>query len=241
MVFNEAISEYLIDGLSEALAKVDTPTPPVPLAVDRYVALSALQKAIRRGNEKLALRAAANLMIGGPHAIWRRLGIIAFEDVGVANIDAVGWATVVIAEPEIRRRLGGEWQVMNFLVRALCQSAKCRATDDLVHLIERDPALADLRDELPRLSLRQRISRATSCAGGIEAQGLAAWFSVGTDRITSFALGEVPGCPENAFDAFRDADYPGSAVEIGRMGLKWTGCILAAMFPLLYRARGTSE
>ncbi len=39
----------------------------------------------------------------------------------------------------------------------------------------------------------------------------------------------------------RDADYQGSAVEIARMGLKRTGCILAAMFPLLYRARGTGE
>ncbi len=77
MVFAEALSEYLIDGLSEALAKVEEPTPPIPLAADRYIALSALQKAIRRGEEELALRAAMNLMIGGPHAIWRRLPLCA--------------------------------------------------------------------------------------------------------------------------------------------------------------------
>ena len=41
MVFAEALSEYLIDGLSEALAKVDTPTPPIPLVADRYIALRA--------------------------------------------------------------------------------------------------------------------------------------------------------------------------------------------------------
>jgi hypothetical protein len=151
MVFAEALSEYLIDGLSEALAKVEEPTPPIPLAADRYIALSALQKAIRRGEEELALRAAMNLMIGGPHAIWRRLGIIAFEDVGVGNIDAVGWVTVVIGKPEVRQRLGGEWCLADFLIRALCRSAKCRAADDLVHLVERDPALTDLRDELPGL------------------------------------------------------------------------------------------
>ena len=90
MIFSEALSAYLIDGLSEVLAKADEPTPPVPLAADRYVALSALQKSIRRGHEDLALRSAMNLMIGGPHAIWRRLGIIAFEDIGVGNIDLVG-------------------------------------------------------------------------------------------------------------------------------------------------------
>ena len=58
MVFAEALTEYLIDGLGEALAKVETPAPPIPLAVDRYIAMSALQKAIRRGDENLALRAA---------------------------------------------------------------------------------------------------------------------------------------------------------------------------------------
>jgi len=149
--------------------------------------------------------------------------------------------TVVIGKPEVRQRLGGEWRVADFLIRTLCRSAKCRATDDLVHLIERDQALADLRDELPGLLLRDRISRATICTGGIEAQGLATWFAIGTDKITSFALAEVPGCPENTFDALRDADYPGSAVEIGRMGLKRTGCIIAAMFPILYRAKGAGE
>ena len=56
MVFAEALSEYLINGLSEALVKAEEPTPPIPLAADRYIALSALQKAIRRGEEDLALR-----------------------------------------------------------------------------------------------------------------------------------------------------------------------------------------
>jgi hypothetical protein len=241
MVFAEALTEYLIGGLGEALAKVETPAPPIPLATDRYVALSAQQKAVRRGDEDLALRAAMTLRIEGPHAIWRRLGIIAFEDIGVANIDLVGWVTVVIGDRELRMRLGGEWRVMDFLVRALCRAAKCRAADDLVHLIERDPALADLREELPGLSLRQRISRAANFTRAIEAQGLATWFALGTDKITSFALAPVPGCPENTFDALRDADYPGAAVEIGRMGLRRTGCILAGVLPLLYRARGAGE
>jgi hypothetical protein len=118
MVFNEALTEYLIDGLSEALAKVDDPTPPIPLAVDRYVALSAFQKAIRRGNEDLALRAAMTLRIEDPHAIWRRLGIVAFEDIGVGNIDAVDWVTVVIGKPEVRKRLGGE-------ADSRCKSFEC--------------------------------------------------------------------------------------------------------------------
>ncbi len=41
MVFAAALAEYLIDGMSEAIAKVDEP---VPLTADRHVALSALKK-----------------------------------------------------------------------------------------------------------------------------------------------------------------------------------------------------
>jgi hypothetical protein len=241
MVFAEALTEYLADGLSEALAKAEKLTRPDPLPTDRYVALSALQKAIRRGEEDLALTAAMNLMIGGPQAIWRRLAIIAFEDIGVANIDVVGWATVVIGDRELRARLGGEWKVMEFLVRALCRSAKNRATDELTYLIEHSPALADVRDELPGLSLRWRIAAATDTRSCISVRALATWFSIGTDRITSSALAPVPGCLENTFGALRDAGCPGTAVEIGRMGLKRTGCILAAMLPSLYWLRGTGE
>ncbi len=70
MVFAEALSEYLMDGLSEALAQADEPTPPVPLAVDRYVALSALQKAIRRGEEELALPSVSN----AEHVLFQPFG-----------------------------------------------------------------------------------------------------------------------------------------------------------------------
>ncbi len=41
MVFAAALAEYLIDGMSEAIAKADEP---VPLTADRHVALSALKK-----------------------------------------------------------------------------------------------------------------------------------------------------------------------------------------------------
>ena len=241
MVFAEALTEYLIDGLADGLAHTDEPTRPIPLAVDRYIALSAFQKAIRRGNEELALRAAATLTINGPKAIWRRLGIIAFEDVGVANLDAVGWVTAVIDDVDLRQRLGDEWKIADYLIRTLCRSAKCRATDDIIDVIQHDPELAELRDELPGLSLRHRISSAIDCTRSIEARGLATWLAIGTDKITSSTLAPVPGCPENTFDALRDADYPGSVVEICRMGLKRTGCMLPPMFLLLYPLRGSGQ
>jgi hypothetical protein len=56
--------------------------PPVntPLNVSPWIAMSALQKAIRRGHDGLAQRAAATLLSASPERLWRRCGCIAFED-----------------------------------------------------------------------------------------------------------------------------------------------------------------
>jgi hypothetical protein len=55
-----------------------------------WVAMSAMQKAIRRGREDLALSAAATLLRNAPDKLWRRVGCIAYEDVGVASLAAAG-------------------------------------------------------------------------------------------------------------------------------------------------------
>ena len=57
--------------------------------VTPWIGMSLLQKAIRRGHEELALRAAATLLRISPERLWRRCGCIAFEDVGVADLDTV--------------------------------------------------------------------------------------------------------------------------------------------------------
>jgi uncharacterized protein len=51
-------------------------------------------------------------------------------------------------------------------------------------VIQHNPALADLRHDLPGLSLRRRITAAINCTDGLEAQALATWFAIGTEKIT---------------------------------------------------------
>ena len=82
-----------------------------PCDVSPWLAMSILQKAIRRGREDLALSAAATLLRDAPDKLWRRIGCIAYEDVGVASLEAVGLATVALAGKQAsrraRRRMGG--------------------------------------------------------------------------------------------------------------------------------------
>ena len=60
-----------------------------PLRCDRWLALSAMQKSIRRGDGLTAQRALATLYRDDPSSTWRRLLIIACEDIGIGALGAV--------------------------------------------------------------------------------------------------------------------------------------------------------
>src|SRR5271157_2211159 len=116
--------------------------PPIPglLDVSPWRAMSLFQNAVRRGREDLALGAAATLLRDAPERLWRRIGCIAYEDVGVASLNAVGLATVALGGKQVRAALGGEWAVASCIVSELCQAPKCRAADDLLVSSELHPA-----------------------------------------------------------------------------------------------------
>src|ERR1035438_4100970 len=82
--------------LCKAISDFQTPTYD-PLAASPWIAMSALQKAIRRGQDGLAQRAAATLLSTSPERLWRRCGCIAFEDIGVADLDTVAVVTTAVA------------------------------------------------------------------------------------------------------------------------------------------------
>src|ERR1700733_6951452 len=75
--------------LQGAVARQGKPPTPQPMAASPWVAMSAMQKAIRQGREDLALSAAATLLRDAPDKLWRRVGCVAFEDVGLASLEAV--------------------------------------------------------------------------------------------------------------------------------------------------------
>jgi replication-associated recombination protein RarA len=83
--------------LSGAISNFQIPTYD-PLKVSAWLAMALLQKAIRRGQEHLALRAAATLLHVSPERLWRRCGCIAFEDVGLGDLETVSVVTAALAE-----------------------------------------------------------------------------------------------------------------------------------------------
>jgi hypothetical protein len=203
--------------LQLAVGRQGKPPAPRPMDASPWVAMSALQKAIRRGREDLALSAAATLLRDAPEKLWRRIGCVAYEDVGVACLNAVGLATVALAGKQVRAALGGEWAVASCIVSELCRVQKCRAADDLLMTCELHPACVMARADLPYLTTRDLVAVVTG-EGSVQERALALWFAIGTDRRRS-TLANRHGEPRLVFDCLCEAGWPHSIVEVAREGV----------------------
>ena len=88
--------------LAQRIAERGSVPPIAPIAASPWVAMSLLQKSVRRGREDLALRAGATLFLNDPNKLWRRVGGIAFEDIGLADIDTLGVVVAALGGKRVR-------------------------------------------------------------------------------------------------------------------------------------------
>ena len=86
----------------------------IPSDQSPWLLAALLQKSIRRGRTDLALAAANGLLAYRPERLWRRLAVIAVEDVGLGNLDSVYLAVAAAAgwrklsrRHDHHRRIGG--------------------------------------------------------------------------------------------------------------------------------------
>jgi hypothetical protein len=88
----------------------------------KWRASSGMQKAIRQGNVETALRMAQGLFSLDPEYLWRRLPVIAMEDVGVADVAPVTAVLWVAGKKVWREQNGGSQKVLYCLVERLARS-----------------------------------------------------------------------------------------------------------------------
>ena len=88
--------------LAQRIAERGSVPPIEPIGASPWVGMSLLQKSVRRGSGELALRAGATLFLSAPDRLWRRIGGIAFEDIGLADIDTVGLVAAALGGKRVR-------------------------------------------------------------------------------------------------------------------------------------------
>ena len=205
-----------------------------PMNISPWLAMSLMQKAIRRGREEMALRAAATLLNQAPERLWRRICVTAYEDIGVGDFDTIALVAAALKGKRWRTDVGGDWAVASTLVARMCGSIKCRAADDLAYVCERHPRFEAARlawsfEPLPRL-LQQIISDAP-----IPERAIALWYALGTNRYNTTALRERRGEPQAAFDGLSEHGFPDTVIEVCRVGFRKCSEIITAFIILLHR------
>ncbi len=145
MIAKDQLFAFLRDRAHklDGLRSVDTPdNPPAPIA-DQWVLASLLQKAVRRGELIWARRAAHQLLAIDRARLLRRLSIIALEDIGIADIEAVAVLVAIANLPEARRLLGGDAHALDIALKLACAAVKDRSGDHLISVLNHEPLNAE--------------------------------------------------------------------------------------------------
>jgi hypothetical protein len=151
-----------------------------PLPCDKWIASSALQKCIRRGQVDLSLRAPLRFKELDPDGLWRRLISIAFEDIGAADPKAL-IETVAVATSPAWRAEHDERKVIAWIVGRLTSAPKDRGADLLMLGVRYHESLNSLREICSQLSLRQRLDHVATPSASLNERAVAAWFCSGLD------------------------------------------------------------
>lgn len=224
--------EHFREQLRSGLDQRGEPPSFEPIEVTPWIAMSLLQKAIRRGCNELALRASATLLQQAADRLWKRCGCIAFEDIGIADPETVGLVTVALEGKRIRADLGGEWAVASLIVERMATARRSRASDDLLMSIERHPSLNAVRRMQAELSIPE-LGRIVLGKGSLHDRALALWYVLGTDRRPSRYLPIRRGEPAFVFHLLEELGTPRDVIAATRLGFKKTREVLCPFVGLL--------
>ena len=106
-----------------------------PQTTDRWVLASNLQKSIRRGLVPVAVGTASALLTVDARYFWRRLLVIAYEDVGYGDINGCHDLLKTFRREALHRDLGPQ-RVAQFFAHELAAARKSRALCDALAMLE---------------------------------------------------------------------------------------------------------
>lgn len=185
---------------------------------DPWLAASALQKAIRRGDRRTARTAVQILIERAPDRLWRRLVVIALEDIGIADLSLVAAVLWVSGRAAWRRQQGGEGRVAAALVDAMCRATKCRDGCDILVVADLHPALARLRQTLIEFDDGELASMVANPGQSLAGRVLAAWLLAGTERFPAAQIAPRRGSIRALLDVYAHLGIPADVLEISASG-----------------------
>jgi hypothetical protein len=213
------LEEELLSGLEAFDLRDDIVIPDGLYEHDRWVCASAMQKAVRRGQVDMAMKAGVSLLHLKPEQLWSRLAVTVQEDIGGANIKLVGLVLWVVGKKAWRHNHGGDVKVLQYLLILMCASHKSRLANDLLcianyhidykkdahdYFMYSDAYLGDIIQS-PDYNLVQKT--------------LASWYIAGVQPRNAFHLHPKQGSHKALFGLYHKLNYPPYVMDCIRMGM----------------------
>jgi hypothetical protein len=212
--------------------------PSKPIAADPWVISSLLQKPIRHGETEIAQRAALTFFkLKGP-AIWRRLMVIAFEDVGIGSLDALTMTVAVASDGTWRKSNGGDLRLAVQLAGKLAGAPKDRSADYLCEANDH-PALADFAQAMANASLEARLSNVRDKMLDLPQRAVAALSVLSTGSRGE--ISRTTGALDALLVAFRELRVPEELVVASGIAAAFTREPITLMVPLIWLAANNSQ
>jgi hypothetical protein len=210
-----------------------------PLPCDRWVALSARQKSIRRGDSLTAKRALRNLYRNDPSSTWRRLLIIACEDVGIGALGAVVMTAGRCANAKALRKTGKDEAAALATAHLLAEAPKDRGADLLFAAALRDPALETMRSKCRCASVARRLEFVADPTLSLPERAIAVWHSSGVGARGEQRVG--PGDLDALIRTYTEAGVPEWLLASVAVAIKKAREPFALLLPLLWLTAAGSE
>jgi hypothetical protein len=214
--------------------------PPIvePIIADQWVVKSLLQKSIRRGDVKIAQRAALTFLAEKGSAIWRRYIVIAFEDIGAGSADVVAMAVAASTDSSWRKQSGGDAVVASHLARLLAEAPKSRSGEHLITSSDQHPSLEQWRRVVSTISIADNLAIVADISNSLTHRALAGWCVSGI----GWQREKMPG--SNLFallDTFRQLGVPEELVVATGIAATKSREPIALMVPLIWSAANQSQ
>jgi hypothetical protein len=233
------MNDVLTQARDRLTIALDRELPVVePLIADQWIVKSLLQKSIRRGEVEIAQRAALTFLAQKGSALWRRLMIIAFEDIGVGSADVVSMTVAASTDASWRKQSGGEAVVAAHLARLLAEAPKNRSAEHLITSSDQHPSLEEERLFVSASSIADNLTAVADKSNGLMHRALAAWCVSGTDWKREKEPGtDLPGL----LDAYQSLGAPEEMVAAIGVAATKTREPITLMVPLIWLAANDNQ
>jgi hypothetical protein len=200
---------------------------------DRWIALSSLQKSIRRGAIEPAM-AAAEVLWTEPSRLLDRLLVISLEDIGVGDPEVLREAIELTTERTWRRKLPDKGREATIgLVERMCTAAKSRFADEILAIAQLELALGPARTELA-IATTEQLADCIATSDDIVLRALASWFLAGTARYPMDGILRRQGDLAAVWETARELGVPADWLNLLDRAARRMHWPLAVLLPLAY-------